>query len=276
MQLKEIIQIIKDKREELGLTIEEVSRQTKINSMVLSNIEQGELKKISTVYLKGFLKIYIQFLGLEREMFSALDEALKKENPAVSVKKIVEPSKKERAPAAPKMPPITKIMAAFFQAYGKTIIIVLAVLCAAFLFAKGCSFAAKKFQSRKKASAAVRVPFPVKSERPVSSRSGSSSAGTVAEVKIESKQQKKQAELHLVIRAKKDCFVRLRKDGMIVFDGVIPRGTIESWVAQKEIEASINDSTAVEIEVNGENVSLGTRKRSIKSLKVTPGSIRIQ
>jgi len=272
MQLKEIIQVLKDKREELGLTIEEVSRQTKINGMVLSNIEQGELKKISTVYLKGFLKIYIQFLGLERELFPALDESLKKESPAALIKKTAEPLKKERTPAAPKSPPFTKVLKDFLFKYGKTVAIVLAVLCAAVLLAKGCSLAVKKLQTKKKPSMSARVAFPVRAERPAVSRS----SGPVAEVKIESKQQKKQAELHMAIRAKKDCFVRLRKDGMIVFDGVIPRGTLESWAAQKEIEASINDSTAVEVEVNGESVSLGTRKRSIKSLKVTPGSIRIQ
>lgn len=86
---------------------------------------------------------------------------------------------------------------------------------------------------------------------------------------------KKTPQIQIAFRAKKDCYVRLKKDGVVVFDGIIPRGTIETWSAQKEIEASINDSSAVEIEANGELLSLGKTRRAIKSLKITPNSVTI-
>lgn len=78
MQLKEIVKILKDKRESMGLTVEDVSRQTKINTLVITHLEQGDFSRMNSVYVRGFLKIYLTFLGLDKELLTAVDECFKK------------------------------------------------------------------------------------------------------------------------------------------------------------------------------------------------------
>ena len=56
---------LKKARLEKGLTLEEVHRKTKIHLNVLKAIEEGSLVNFSPVYIKGFLKIYCKFLGIE-------------------------------------------------------------------------------------------------------------------------------------------------------------------------------------------------------------------
>ena len=56
-----------------GLSLEEVSKATKIRASFLSSIEKGEYNKLpSSTYAHGFVRNYIHFLGLPEEEFLAL------------------------------------------------------------------------------------------------------------------------------------------------------------------------------------------------------------
>lgn len=58
-------QKFKEKRLEKGLTIEEISDLTKIKSVFLTAIEDGEYKKLpSQAYAQGFVKNYAKFLEM--------------------------------------------------------------------------------------------------------------------------------------------------------------------------------------------------------------------
>lgn len=60
-----INQRIQNVRLEKGLTLEEVSKATKIKTSFLSAIESGEYEKLpSAAYAQGFVRNYIKFLGL--------------------------------------------------------------------------------------------------------------------------------------------------------------------------------------------------------------------
>lgn len=77
--MEELAQLIKKYREELDLTIEQVSDRTKIRKFVLNAIESGELDKLPPVYGKSFIKTYINFLEIpESEYIELYDEATKK------------------------------------------------------------------------------------------------------------------------------------------------------------------------------------------------------
>lgn len=57
---------LKDQREYLNKTIEDVSREINISTRYLSALENGEYEKIpGEVYAKSFLKVYAKYLGLE-------------------------------------------------------------------------------------------------------------------------------------------------------------------------------------------------------------------
>ena len=61
-------QVFQEKRLEKGMTIKEVENATSIRSNYLEAIESGDLKGLSPVYVKGFLRQYGSFLGVDMEM----------------------------------------------------------------------------------------------------------------------------------------------------------------------------------------------------------------
>ena len=56
-------------REDKGYTIQEISKATKLSSSVIRALEEGRIDNVDPVYLKGFLKLYCRYLGLNWEVF---------------------------------------------------------------------------------------------------------------------------------------------------------------------------------------------------------------
>jgi cytoskeletal protein RodZ len=74
--MDEIGRTLKKRRERLGLTLEEVERSTRIRSNRLEALEAGEFDTLpSEVQLRGFLRNYADFLGLEPDKILASYEA---------------------------------------------------------------------------------------------------------------------------------------------------------------------------------------------------------
>jgi len=64
--MKDIGRRLRARREELGLSLEEVQAETKIRRKYLEALEAGDESRIpGAVYLKGFLRSYANFLGLD-------------------------------------------------------------------------------------------------------------------------------------------------------------------------------------------------------------------
>ncbi len=62
-------ELLRKKREERKLTLEEVHRHTKISLEVLRSLEQDDIESFeSETYLKGFLRNYAQFLRLDSDV----------------------------------------------------------------------------------------------------------------------------------------------------------------------------------------------------------------
>lgn len=64
--MDEIGHILREARENKGLTLEEVQAQTRINARYLAALESGQYNALPTpVHVRGFLRNYARFLGLE-------------------------------------------------------------------------------------------------------------------------------------------------------------------------------------------------------------------
>lgn len=64
--MDEIGHILREARENKGLTLEEVQAQTRINARYLAALESGQYSALPTpVHVRGFLRNYARFLGLE-------------------------------------------------------------------------------------------------------------------------------------------------------------------------------------------------------------------
>jgi cytoskeleton protein RodZ len=64
--MKEIGQLLKDKRESLKISLEEVSVATKISVKVLQALEEGDLTRLpAKPFIRGFIQSYAKYLGLD-------------------------------------------------------------------------------------------------------------------------------------------------------------------------------------------------------------------
>jgi len=70
--MEELASIIKNKREKLNISIEEVSDAIKVRKNLLHAIENAEFEKLPSVYGKSFIKEYINFLRIPEEEYSDL------------------------------------------------------------------------------------------------------------------------------------------------------------------------------------------------------------
>jgi cytoskeleton protein RodZ len=61
---EEVSSKLKARRQELGYSVEEVVEKTKLYPSVIRDLEEGNLSNINSAYLKGFIRIYASFLGL--------------------------------------------------------------------------------------------------------------------------------------------------------------------------------------------------------------------
>ena len=73
--------ILRNAREQKGLTLEEASRQSRIKMSALSAIESGETAEIPVVYLRGYIKNYARFLGVASPEFESRLEDVKGAEP---------------------------------------------------------------------------------------------------------------------------------------------------------------------------------------------------
>lgn len=66
--MKEIGELLKQRRESLNVTLEEVSSVTKINVKSLQALEAGELDKLpAKTFVRGFVQTYAKYLGLNSQ-----------------------------------------------------------------------------------------------------------------------------------------------------------------------------------------------------------------
>jgi len=233
MKKEELIEKIKEKRKELNLSIEEIVEKTKLHPLVIKSIEEGKWNEINPTYLKGFLKIYCSFLGIE------FDESLisyGKERENVKEKKI---ATSERGEEPAKRLSLFKKILLFFLLRYKLILVVFLAIAILFFLTK------------------IKINHPSKPK------------------KIPSSVISSQEEVEVALIAKKDCFIKVKEEAKLIFEGLLKKGMRETWRA-KELEFWISDGSAVILEVNGERQPPLTKlPKPIKSLKIKSGSITV-
>ncbi len=234
---------LKNLRLEKGLTLEDVYKKTKLHLNILKAIEDDSLVGINPIYIRGFLKIYCKFLGVDpKDCISDYREPQSSPN-------LAKPSSGFAAGARPfiKIKPLLAIA-------GVILFIVI-------LFNLG------KFISSKR-----RVVFPPKRaplilpHKVIEKKAPDKRKLTVAT------EPKKEvfSVIRLGLRAKENSWVDLRVDGKVVFRNMLKKGKFESWAANDKIELSLGNAGAVELELDGRAIPpLGRKNQSIKGIRIT-------
>ena len=247
--IKELCSKLKEKRGELGYSIEYVVENTKLHPSMIKDIEEGNLANENPTYIRGFIKIYAAFLKVD--LGSSLEE-IGAAKPMVREK---EPKlrKIDRSVIFNRIGSIVKQISPDIR---KKIIIVLAGIALLWAFFSVSSFVVGKIMKF--------FTAPAKSTQEVEKGEESEVGAVLPE----------DEELVATLTAKKNCFLRVVVDGNLLFEGLLKQGARETWRGDKEIELKIRDGSAIILEVNGRSIpTLTSLRKPIKSLKITPSGI---
>ncbi len=232
---------LKSAREGKALTIDQVQKQTHIYSRILVALEEGRCDDIlPATYVKSFLKKYSHYLGLDSNDF---------------IKKYMAAHPEE---AYKKTPDITFAEVKRPDLFLKFIYIISFILLVA-AFLSITTFLGKKVISSFKKAKTVKTAIaykpspkePVKTPVP------------------------KKVPLNLTLKVKQRVRVQVKKDGVVLFGRILPKGAVESLTADDKIEIYVAKAEAIELILNGK--SLGSPgKGVIKNLEITSKGIKIK
>jgi len=253
---------LKEAREKRSLTIEQVQKQTKIHSTVLIGLEEGRPDDTLTdTYVRSFLKKYAQFLGINsvellKEYFPANIES---SAPAISVKENISLKDAQSPPR-------------FLYVTGLAVAAIISLMLLIFIAGKvSTAFKKAKPIQQKKSLAAAAKKKAVKSAKAVQKKKS-------AVVKISSETKEPVSiniPLSLDIKVKEAVRVKLKKDGILLFDRVLPAGLIENTVANNSIELDIAKAGSLDLTLNGKHIVL-QGNNSINGLEITRKGVRIK
>lgn len=280
--------VLKNIREEKGLSIELVHEATKIPVDVLRAIEEGyTVRLLSPFYYRGFVKIYAKYLGVD---ISDVLDNYRSENLPKPIKKDVDDLQ------GINIDKIYDELSRFLTRKRKQqIVVLLGIVLSLFLLFKIITFFTSRPQAKvvkkeqveiekiekvekikpapvqkieeKKAVVPPPVqppPAPVRSEEAPPQSTVESSASVV------------QKSVILTVRARKSSWLRVKTDDRVVFQSTLDTGSVETWMADERIEISGKNINELEFELNGKMIgSLGRADRKAKQLVVTKDGLTV-
>lgn len=257
---------LKEAREKKSLTIEQIQKQTKIHSTVLIALEEGRADEILTeTYVRSFLKKYAQVLGLPvadifKEYFPPHPEQPSVINPV-----------KENP-----LPPETKINPKVLYVTG----VVVAVIAVLFVVTVAATRIIASFNKSRAEAQRSRPAVPVTA--PAKKKAVKPAVKPVQKKKTSAKTNSeprdiipKNVPLSLVIKVKEPVLVKLTKDGVRIFATVLSKDVVETVTANESIELEISKGRALELTLNGRQISLPT-KNNIFTLVITRKGVKLK
>ncbi len=252
-----------------GISLEEVSKKTKVSLNILKAIEDDGFINLEPVYVKGFIKIYCKFLGVQASEF------ITEQEPQVTMKLS---DAEEKASTFLNPLPVKR-----FSIPWRQVSLLLAAAAVAVLLFFGVRAVVKFMAERSKQ---VRKPVSVSEKKKDTPRAVESRkkaqlprTGTTAPAKNSvpvSSGKDAQSGIRLGLYATEDCWVQVKIDGKTVFQNVMFRGRKENWSAQDKIDLWLGSAGGVEIEVNGSRIpSLGRKGQVLKNVIITRDGLKV-
>lgn len=251
---------LKEARQTKSLTIEQVQKQTKIHSTVLIGLEEATLHNTLTdTYVRSFLKKYAQFLGLNSA------EMVKEYFPAGA-----ENAQANIVPQERLVPKETADTPKFLYMTGLAAGAIMLLVLFVFLAGKISSSLNRSKPVAQKASISATKKSQPRAVKSVQKKK------PAAKTKSESKEFiPKSTPLILEIKVKDSVLVKLKRDGVLLFERVLPKGITEKIVADNSIELDIGKTQSLELILNGRPIAL-SGKSVIFGLEITRKGVRVR
>ena len=293
-------QILKKARESKGISLETVHESTKIPKDVLRAIEEGyTVRNLSSFYIRGFLKLYAQYLDLD-------------------IKQVIEDYRRETLPEhiplsisreRQSMLLQEKLSKVLSKRNKQQFVLVVGYLLAAFVLFKVMGFLihkvfakegkmpviqsvkeqdkknkpAKTLKELQQGKTSKATPTS-KSKEPVSNnaqrvetKTALGETGLSNTPQNTSRPQEVKKNITLSVRAKKNTWLQVKVDGEVVFQAILKKGVAETWFADKDIELSGRNINQLEFELNGRMLgTLGREERMAKKVMITKDGLSVK
>lgn len=229
-KLEELGSRLRQHRTEQSIALEEVAAKTRIQARLLNAIEEGRLDRLpEPVYIQGFIKRFADALGLNgAELASAF--------PAGSGIQYMKPS--WRHLSAAQLRPIH-----LYVLY--VLLVVGAVSGLSFLVSRS---AVQVVDIEDYPEPTEQLPAP--SPSPEANAQSESEAGQTV-VEAEAQEPNKPVEVGVTLKAQ--SWLRITADGKTEFEGVLPEGTQQTWVADEKLIVRAGNAGGVMVEFNDES-----------------------
>jgi len=294
--LQDLGKEIRRKREERGLSLKDVHEGTKIRIQFLEGIERGDFSEFpGTVYVRGFIRTYLQFIGAEEfwgEYLPVLSEG-------------TERVREEEPPVVGSCTPPTKGFKPASRFWIFAILLLVAAGSSWYVWytwdQNGVpSFAVREENIEKNdatpnetdrgaaveepastqpaqavagksspetGSARQNIPVPLSADQAAIPVAGMASPPTAAELVGANAPQtppaaaEKKKDRELVIDALGDCWVRVRQGTKTIYERTLKAGESVSFTVKERIEVTYGRAGSIKTRWNGENLgNPGTTK----------------
>jgi len=248
-KLKELGSQIRQVREEQSISIDEVATRTRIQARLLVAIEEGNLDHLpEPIYIQGLIKQFAEALGLDgREYAAAFPTG---------------PQTYTITPSWQQLPSVQ------FRPLHLYIIYALFVIGA--ISGLSFYFEQRSAQDSKPDSSQQQVV-----QEPVAN----SSDPTLGSVKPPSSQQTSQetpktndqtSPVKVAVSIKQDAWVRVKRDGQTIYQGILSKGETKNWTAQDQLTLRTGNAGGVVVEYNQQSPKPLGQPGQVKEVTYSP------
>ena len=282
--------VLKKSRENQGISLEIVHEATKIPMDALRAIEEGyKIRMLSPFYYRGFLKMYANYLNID--VSEVIDDYKQEELPE-HIKQDIEDFQ------TPKW-----IADIFTRQRMRQIVITVGIFLALFVIFKLIGFLTSREPKPAVTKEAIKkeagqievagkkikkiVQQPRKEVRQMTPKIITPKeilkvvAPTVisqpSKPLVKAPSAVVQKNVILTVRANQNSWLRVKTDGMVVFQSTLKIGAVETWLANDEIEISGRNINQLEFELNGKMIgTLGRKDRNAKKVVITKRGLSVK
>lgn len=235
-------------REARGISIEQAQKDTRIHINILRALEEDRVEEAtsSPIYIKGFIKKYADYLGLDGK--SLADEYIKGHPKSTKQELIL------KGEGVPFRFPIKRLVSIGVV----VLIIIFGLRLLAFIGSK----AKVGFKPRPKVAKKV-----VGVEETLKTIPSETRIPLAAKIP-------KGENLFLTLKARSDVWLRVTSDATVVYEDILKSGSQESWQATQSLEISTGRAEVLNAELNG--TKLGTLgKGVVKGILITKDGLKL-
>ena len=259
VSLTEIGEKLKSAREKKGVTIDQAQRQTHIHSTVLIALEGGRSDEVLTpTYVKSFLKKYSSYLALDSNQlvkeYSALHPDLDSLSLGLGIDTLLAKRRMDTAGYMRILRMIGLIAVCIF------ILVITTKGITGFIKAHNKP-SVKKASAQTKALPATRTKIAEKK--------------TVDKLLVSQISIPDNEPITLVMKVKAEVYVGVKRDGVLLFRRLLPKGTVETLTASGKLNISIAKARSVELVLNGRPLDT-VGKGAIRDLEITRKGIKVK